>query len=200
MSPDNVLDLLKKAEDSFSNREYKQAMTCYSQILSFHPEHREARTGILLCDIAMEHDDEAQALYDYYKVIKKEGDGEAEDTLESLIQGFDGSIEKITQFLIDSSIQKIQYFDGISYADFKIVINDRGGFNRAFEDLMYSTKIIISGKEDFLEFMNNLVDHGFSEIAMTYLEGVGENFIHDERIRGLAEKIQEIDKRENSGS
>lgn len=185
----NIESLLIKAEEFFADSDFESALELYGEALSHEPMQREARVGVLLCDIALDHEDEAQALYDYYKVIKKEGTEDAESRLEELMKSFDGSMEKISQFMYETAQEKLNGIDGIQYQEFKDLERERGGFKRAFEDLMFSTKIVISGKEDFLEFMDKLVDHGYEEIALSYLEHAGETFTHDERIRKIFEKI-----------
>lgn len=191
MTERKINKLLIQAEENFADSDYSGAMEIYAKILAYAPDQREARVGVLMCDVAMDHEEEAQALYDYYKVIKKEGNQDAEERMEELMKSFDGSMEKISEYMNDSAQAKINTIDGINYHDFKNMVELRGGFKRAFEDIMFSTKIVISRQDDFLEFMDNLVDNGYQDIALVYLENAGETFTHDRRIQQIVNKLNQ---------
>ncbi len=184
---------LKNAEEFFLKKEYRKAINTYSDILAIDTTNEFAKIGVLLADLASEHEQEAHALYDYYLILKSEENIDADMILKSAIENFDGNIDKISQIFTTLNSSKVDAIDGISYEDFKVMISDRGSFKRAFEDLMYSTKIVISGHNDFIEFMNELVDNGFSEVALTYLENAGDLFPYDENIRFLLNKINRIE-------
>lgn len=190
----------KRAEEKFVKRNYLEAMRLFSYALTMNPEDKEARVGVLLADMATDYEEEAQALHDYYQIIKSDAQEQAEEMLEQFISGFDGGVDQLSELISGTTGDQLQYADGILYHDFTQLVHDRGGFKRAFEDLMHSTRIIISGKEDFFDFMEKLVDHGFSEIALKYIESANNSFSHDQRIRTLMDKIHKTAPLEDSSS
>jgi hypothetical protein len=56
---------------------------------------------------------------------------------------------------------------------------------------MFSTKVIIHNKEDFLDFLEQLVENGFKEMSMNYFESAVSMFPNDEKLRSLIQKVQE---------
>lgn len=82
--------------------------------------------------------------------------------------------------MVIQSIQDIDIDknDGILYKDFKELEKDIG-FKEAFEDLMFSSKIIFTNKNDFLYFVKNLVKFGYEDIAMNYFENSGSFLFFD---------------------
>ena len=82
--------------------------------------------------------------------------------------------------------------NGIKYEDFLALIESRGSFKEAFEDIMFSTKVIISKKEDFVDFLAKLIDNGFIEMSLNYLENAITLFPNDEQLLFLIKKVQKI--------
>ncbi|MBN2832720.1 MAG: tetratricopeptide repeat protein, partial [Campylobacterales bacterium] len=79
---------------------------------------------------------------------------------------------------------------GIKYEDFLTLIESRGSFKEAFEDIMFSTKVIISKKEDFVDFLSKLMENGFVEMSLNYLESAVTLFPNDEQLLSLIKKVQ----------
>ena len=73
----------------------------------------------------------------------------------------------------------------------KIVIESRGSFRIAFEDIMFSTKVAIENKDDFFDFVTKLIDNDFSSTAYSYLDGFNEYFSYDKEIEKLYKKLEE---------
>ncbi len=182
--------LLKKANKAFLNGEYKKAIFYFSLVLKQEPQNKEAKIGVLLSDIALEGNDDALSLYDYYLLLKEEKNERAEKIIEDLIETTDNNIEMITNIFNDNLIE---LEEGISYEDFKTLIKSRGSFKRAFEDIMFSTKVIISDKRDFFDFLEALIDNGFDKMALTYLEDASMLYPSDSKIFELFEKIKPVD-------
>jgi hypothetical protein len=62
---------------------------------------------------------------------------------------------------------------------------------------MFSTRVIITQKEDFIDFLDNLIENGFSEMALTYLESALGAFPTDKMLRKLLKKLAKGKKVEN---
>jgi tetratricopeptide (TPR) repeat protein len=182
---------LERAENHFYSGEYAEAMRIYGLLLRDHPGLQEARIGALLSDIAEENDDEAQALFEYYQVLKSEGNEEAEAIIEEMIGSLDNALEKISEILDGSLFAKEENLNGITYDDFRELVELRGSFRRAFEDIMFSTRVVITEKEELLDFIRQLVDNGFNEMAMRYIEGAAVAFPGEARIRELIDRLKD---------
>jgi tetratricopeptide (TPR) repeat protein len=182
--------ILERAENYFYRGDYAEAMRIYGILLKDFPELQEARIGAILSDIAHENDEEAQALFEYYQVLKEENQAEAEKIIEEMIGSIDDTFEKISALLDGTLLGKDETLNGISYEDFKTLVELRGSFRRAFEDIMFSTRVVITEKEDLLDFLQQLVDHGFNEMAMRYIEGAAVAYPGEEKIQELIEKMK----------
>ncbi|WP_456451918.1 hypothetical protein [Hydrogenimonas sp.] len=182
--------ILERAENHFYRGDYDEAMRIYGVLLRDYPQLPEARIGAILSDIAVENDDEAQALFEYYQVLKSEENEDAERIIEEMIGSLDDALEKISELLDGSLFARDETVNGISYGDFKELVELRGSFRRAFEDIMFSTRVVITEKEELLDFIQQLVDHGFNEMAMRYIEGAAIAFPGEARIQDLIEKLK----------
>ena len=66
--------------------------------------------------------------------------------------------------------KRIQELDGILYQDFLASIKNRSSFKEAFEDIMFSTKIAFTSPQEFYDFLEQLIENGFTEIGLEYIE------------------------------
>ncbi len=188
MSKVSINRLLTRAEEQFSLGEYNSAMTTYGLLLKENPTDIDAKIGAFLCDIGMENGDEAQALYDYYQIIKSEQDN-ASETMINLISTLDSTKDQIAQLLSPMVEDKIDYQDGISYRDFLQFVDNRGDFSKAFEDVMFSTKVILKGKEEYIDFISQLIDKGEDELAEQFLDTMSSTFGKSQDIYELYYKL-----------
>jgi len=184
--------ILEQAENYFYSGKYDEALRIYGVLLKDFPDLKEAKIGAILSDIANENDEEAQALFEYYQVLKKENSEDAEKIIEDMINSFDNTLEKISSFLDDTLFRRDEYVNGISYDDFKELVNQRGSFKRAFEDIMFSTKVIITNKNELLDFLQELVNNGFDEVAMRYIDTVVIAYPGEERIEDIIKKMKDL--------
>jgi tetratricopeptide (TPR) repeat protein len=180
----------KRAEKLFANRDYEQALFNYSIALKNAPQDSEARLGAILSDLAMDSEEEAQALFDYYSVIKGENPSEAVRVIEEIIESLDGGLDTLSQLLSDTLTQKVDSINGINYSDFKQLLDEGNSFTELFESIMFSTKVIISNKHDFFEFMEMLIEHGFKEMALNYIESTSSAYAHEPRFHEILEKLE----------
>ncbi len=184
--------ILERAENYFYSGEYEEAMRIYGLLLKDFPNLQEARIGAILSDIANENDEEAQALFEYYQVLKSEDNENAEKIIEEMIVSLDDALEKISTLLDGTLLGKDEYVNGISYEDFKELVRQRGSFRRAFEDIMFSTRVVITDKKDLLDFLQQLVNNGFNDMAMRYIEGVALAYPGEEKLQDLIKKMKDL--------
>ncbi len=179
----NQTRLLARAEALFLKGEYQSALQTYGILLKEFPKLDEARMGIYLSDLGLENDDEAQALFDYYHSIKDKQE-DAVQIINDIIESLDAS-KNTLQELISSHVASQLELDGISYNDFKELIKTRGDFKQTFEDIMFSTKVIITTKEELMNFIVELKKGGFEEMALQYLDDTANLFANDQDILEL---------------
>jgi len=176
--------LLKRAEDEFLQGEYAKALRSYGLILRDYPTLDEARIGVYLSDLGIESEEEAQALFDYYQMIKSEKEN-AVDIIDGLIENLDSSKHRLQELLVEPLEEQIEYSDGIRYSDFKELVKSRGSFKKTFEDIMFSTKVVITNKDEFIDFVTQLAHEGFDEMALGYLDASATLFGNDQDILAL---------------
>jgi len=180
--------LLTRAEEQFSLGKYENALTTYGLLLKEYPTHSDAQVGVFLCDIGMESGEEAQALFDYYQIIKNEQE-DAGEVMVNLLSTLDTSKENVTA-LLKPDIDKVEYKDGIGYQDFLRFIDERGDFKRAFEDVMFSTRVILKNKEEYILFIEALIEKGQEALALQFLDSSSSNFSKDQDIYALYHKLK----------
>ena len=187
----NESRLLNEANSFFTQKKFEKALFLYSQLSSEFPDNKEYQIYALFCDVASEDEEKAMSLYDYFAVVKDENLEDAIKYVEDVINAYDGDIDKMMEILKEVSSSTIDSLDAIRYEDFKKLIDSRGSFRIAFEDIMFSTKVAIENKDDFFDFVTKLIDNDFNTTAYTYLDGFNEYFSYDQEIEKLYKKLEE---------
>ncbi len=175
--------LLKLAESQFLKKEYKNALQSYGEVLKDNPRMDEAKMGVYLSDLGLDSDDEAQALFDYYHTIKNSSEN-AVEIINEIIESLDETKYSISQ-LIARQIDTQEEIDGITYNDFISLVKERGDFKKVFENIMFSTKVVITSKEDLIDFITKLSENGFKDMALAYLDDMSNIFPKDQDILEL---------------
>ncbi|AXX85404.1 hypothetical protein [Aliarcobacter skirrowii] len=183
--------VLNDAHSLFAQRRFEKALFLYSLLVDNFPQKDEYKIYALFCDIALEDASKAIALFDYFTILKDDDLQEAIDYVKGVIKAYDGDIDKMMMLLKELNLTTVNQLDAINYSDFKKLIEQRGSFKVAFEDIMFSTKVAIESKDDFYDFVTKLIDNGFSNMAYNYLEGFNEYFIHDKEIVKLYKRLEE---------
>ncbi len=178
---------LEVAKTNFHNREYKKALLNFSLALKDEPHDLDAKIGALLCDMAFEKEDEAVALFELYEGLRSESVESAVDFVEKLLAS---EVDVLDMDEDDSIENQMNYDDGIEYRDFLELVHSRQDFQRALEDLMFSTRIIIHKKEDFIEFVNLLIENNYSNIALNYLESALSLYPHETFFQETLNKLE----------
>jgi tetratricopeptide (TPR) repeat protein len=186
----NIEELLQQAHSYFSAKQYDKALFLYSQVSSTQPKNIEYQIYCLLTDLGFENDKKAQELFDYFIVKKDENFNEAVTYVQDVITAYDGDNEKMMDVLKDISHISVESLNAIEYKDFQALVQSRGSFKEAYQDIMFSTKVAITTKDDLIDFIDKLIENNFSNTAYTYLDGFNEFFSYDEELTALYKKLE----------
>jgi len=189
MSLRKTKKLLNQAETKFLVGEFDEALRNYGLVLNENPTLKEARIGAFLSDLGNDNADEAHALFDYYQVMKSENK-DADKIIDDLIQNIDSSKNKLYEILLKPIEEQANFEDGIRYNEFLRLIEDRGNFKRAFEDVMFSTRVILKGKAEYKEFVLELIKRGHNKLAEQFLDSMSSTFGKDQDMYELYHKLK----------
>lgn len=185
----NKYKILERANDNFSNSEYDQALRNYALVLKDYPNSKEAYNGAILSEMAMSGEAGAEALFDYYLVLRKEDKEQADIIMSEILESMDGTLDHLSELFREPLKERLAYEDGILYEDFNDLVKKDGNFRELFENIMFSTRVIITEKEDFVDFLSKLIDNNFNEMALSYLEGALGVYPNDPNLRTLLRKL-----------
>ncbi|MDD3768994.1 tetratricopeptide repeat protein [Sulfuricurvum sp. IAE1] len=188
---------LGQANDYFLAGQYSDALREYSLALKDYPDCKEAYNGAILADMAMGGEAGAEALFDYYTILRSEDAEQADIVISEILETMDGTLEQLSGLFDETIKQRLAYEDGIMYNEFKELVKDDSDFNRIFENIMFSTRVIITEKEDFVDFLDNLIDHGYKEMALSYLESALGVYPNDRQLRNLLRRLAKGKNLEN---
>lgn len=188
---------LTQAKESFTKSDYKNALEKFAAVLQNFPNSKEAYNGVILAEMALSGEGGAEALFDYYEVLKEEDKEQADVIMGEILQNMDGSLERLREVFSEPLRDRIEFEDGILYKDFKDLVDESGDFKEIFENIMFSTRVIITQKEDFVDFLDKLIEHDFAEMALTYLENALSVYPSDQLLRKLLKKLAKGKKIEN---
>jgi hypothetical protein len=158
------------ASNYFFKREYEKALFNYGLALKDAPFDKEAKIGALLSDMASDQEDEAMALFEYYETTKSLEQDNSDDIIEQIVNGSQMDSDYIYQLLDGLEEYIITMEDGVEYKDFLQLCESKESFKKALEDIMFSTKIIIHKKDDFIDFVNLLIENDYRDLALNYIE------------------------------
>lgn len=185
----NMNKTLKQANELFLAGQYSEALRDYSLVLKDFPDSKEAYNGAILSDMAMSGESAGEALFDYYTILRSEDVETADTVISEILQTMDGTLDQLAGLFQESIKQRLDYEDGIMYTEFKELVENDSDFNRIFENIMFSTRVIITEKEDFVDFLDNLIDHGYQEMALSYLESALGVYPNDRQLRNLLRRL-----------
>ncbi len=183
-----IQSLLNNAQKKFLEDDFDNSLREYGLIFRDNPTLKEAKVGIFLSDLALDNEMEAKALFEYYQVIKDERD-DAHIEIDEIIQDIYQTQTKIQDIFLKPLKDKAEYEDGIRYNDFLTHIKYRGGFREALEDIICSTRVILTNKDEFRDFVVQLIDNGFDDMAISYLDNTAYLFGNDQEILKLYELV-----------
>lgn len=184
-----LLKTLNAANEHFMAGQYKEALRNYSLVLREDPLSKEAYNGAILSDMAMSGEGGAESLFDYYTILKSEDTQQADTVISEILETMDGTLEQLASLFNDGVMQRLDYVDGILYDEFKELVVSENDFKRIFENIMFSTRVIITEKEDFVDFLDNLIENGYKEMALSYLESALGVYPNDDQLRNLLRRL-----------
>ena len=186
----NQTKTLQAANDDFTKQDYEKALLAYALVLKEDPENQEAYNGAILAEMAMSGEETAAALFDYYAVLRKEDQDDADEIMHGIIESMDGTMETLNEVLQEPINEKLEVENGILYADFKLLVDDTQDFKKTFENIMFSTRVIITAKADFIDFLDKLLHNGFKEMGLSYLETALKTYPNDDKLSEILEDIK----------
>lgn len=181
--------ILSQAKDSFSKSEFKNALEKFAIVLQDYPNSTEAYNGVILSEMALSGEGGAEALFDYYEILKVDDKEQADMIMSEILQDIDGSLEKLSSAFSDPIRNRLEFEDGILYKDFIKILDEGGEFKETFENIMFSTRVIITQKDDFIDFLDKLIENDFAEMALTYLENALSIHPSDQLLQKLLKKL-----------
>ena len=126
---------LTQAKESFSRSDYKNALEKFAAVLQNFPNSQEAYNGVILAEMALSGEGGAEALFDYYEVLKEEDKEQADIIMSEILKNMDGSLEKLREVFAEPLRDRIEFEDGILYKDFKTLVDEGGDFKEIFENI-----------------------------------------------------------------
>ena len=173
----------------FMAKQYKQAFEIFAHNLQLDSNNTESLIGLLLSDMAQDFEDQALGLYEYYQLLLSQEISKAKARAQILkaIQSFDKSTNGIFALLKNLENLRADSLEGILYQDFKKLAQEN--FKKTFEDLIFSTKIIFTNKNDFYDFLNQLVENDYQDMSLEYIESLKKNVIYDKEIEKILQKV-----------
>ena len=180
---------LSQAKDSFSQADYQKALDKFAAVLQSYPNSKEAYNGVILSEMALSGDGGAEALFDYYEILREEDQEAADNIMGDILKNMDGTLEKLGEIFAEPLRDRVELENGILYQDFKAIIDGGESFQDTFENIMFSTKVIITEKVDFIDFLDKLIEHNYTEMALTYLENALSIYPADKSLRDLLRKL-----------
>ena len=185
----NKYKTLALAKESFSKSEFEQALRSYALVLKDYPMSKEAYNGAIMAEMAMSGETGAEALFDYYTVLREDDAEQADIILGEILETMDGTLEELGEIIAQPIKERIEFEDGIMYSEFKEIVDDDGDFRRIFENIMFSTRVIITEKDDFVDFLDKLMENNYHEMALSYLEGALAVHPNDKQLRELLRRL-----------
>ncbi|TLD86077.1 hypothetical protein [Helicobacter sp. MIT 05-5294] len=182
-----------KAKLAFNKRQYLRVLEIlsYAHLLLENLSDKESlyiKMLSALSDMALDYEDEARALFEYYQVTHIKNNQEVAKVVLGMVENFDKNLYALNLAIWSLQEAEIDKNDGILYEDFE-THSAKVGFKEAFEDLMFSSKIIFTNKSEFLFFVRNLVKFGFEDVAINYFENSGNLLFYDRDFMRLYRKI-----------
>lgn len=161
------------------------AMMNYQLALSENSANESALFGIDLCVYANGRPDIAAMIFELFITMRAVEPQKAIAYVSHLLQMCEN--EEFQK----SSLRPSEWIDmqnGIAYDDFKRLLAGNENFAAIYEKVVWSTNVFISRKRDWFDFVNKLIDSGYTELAYNYIESASP--LWGSESRTLIEKLR----------
>lgn len=154
----NQKELRKLAIRALKKEDFTKARVLFSLAYEQKPSD-EILLFIELCELARQDPLGALSLFELYSDNLNKDQSENIKTVVEIVEATNHKTE-----------QHINSGAGISYADFIAIVAQNNDFKTTFENVIYSSKIVISSHKELAHFIEMLIKNGYNELAMHYLE------------------------------
>lgn len=165
---------LKKAKKAFLQNDFKESFRLYKMAFWIDPNDLDSKIGLLLSDIAEHFSMQAIGFFDLYLSTLKSHPRRLKPKIQEMIlhfiEAFDNRVNSILSNDM-SNVFLIPNANVIMYEDVKAMLKQTS-FVDVFVSIIFSTHIAFSKKQDFYEFLRLLVDNGFIEECMGYVDSL----------------------------
>ncbi|TEY04097.1 histidine kinase [Campylobacter sp. US33a] len=169
----------KIAIEHFLKMDFKTAKLYFSLAYE-RRKNKRLFIFVSLCDIGLHSPQEALLLFEFYKDNYKLKF--IDEEMEELLKIRESKHQKVVDYNEDEN-------KALNYGDF-LESEKNVGFKRSFENVIFSGKLIISDREDFIEFLEKLLDNGYIEMTLNYIESVLPHFSNHARFIKLQERLK----------
>lgn len=176
----NLQNYKKLGIEHFLKKDFKTAKIYFS--LAYEKrKNKRLFNFILLCDLALKFPKESILLFEFYL---------EHYTIEKIDKDFEEILKTIETQHEKRSQNKDELEDGyaLNYQDF-LKSEEQIGFEKSFENIIQSAKLVIDNRDDFLDFLEKLLEHGYKDMTLNYIESVISHFWANERFIKIQEKL-----------
>jgi hypothetical protein len=188
----DIENLEKIAETHFLNLNFVDAVKYFNMALQLNSKDKDLKIKMIISDMALESPNEAIALYDYYTILKQESPKNYQETIMQLIDNSDKQIsmqvDELNSIFGNLTQKSSVPENSISYKEFLDLVELRGDFKMAFEDIIFSQRVIAIEEDDFSSFIKILIDNNLNDVALRYIENLKNSFKYDKNILKLFNK------------
>lgn len=148
----------------------------YNKVVNIKKNSRKTIESKLLSFIANNYDNK------YTKALKRFRTKEL-TTRESKIVDMLKTLNLNSSSQADEDSDYLEKENGISFKEFNNVVKYSNDVKRDIESMLFSTKVIIDNKDDFISFVEVLFKNNLEEIVYDYIDVINKYFVYDEGMR-----------------
>jgi len=182
---------LERAVSLLNQKDFKNARNLFSLVYRDDPANLDAKVGILLTSLPENLENEIVSLYEFYNIMKAFDKKSIYEMIESLCDSFENSVIDLFENIYNTHAYVDEF--GISYKDLKDILKNEKDKKKVLQAVFFSTRLLIDNKEDFFEFVDLLVEYGYKELAIGYIDYATNFFPNDEKLNQLAQKLRRLE-------
>lgn len=154
----SVKSLRKKAILAFRRSDFDSAITLFS--LAY--EEQKSEEFLLFLELCYHAKNDPLGVSSLFELYADNISKNQSQNIISVLEIIEATNTKVREY--------VHNVNGISYADFMAIVENTGDFIKTFENIIHSSKIVIASRTELADFLENLIEHGFGDLAMNYLE------------------------------